>query len=354
MKARPPADASAAMTPTFTRSKYARFSAAEVGRRIGASRPRGRRRTRARPDGSEARTATRRSVQRCTRRGRRTRPRRAPVRGMPSAVPSLPSPAVRPPVPSLCGPSRSGGRALIGGRDATSPRRARSASSTSRARRSALERRPLGVTPGRRRHARPSAARRSRALGITAPSRRTLVSTVVPQARSCPIESASISIAVPDFSPFSHARRRSRPWTTTRSPRCTDVAALCASWRNPETVYQLVSPSSHAPFVRSKYLRVEARRNEVIVSPWLVTCTRGSLPTTPVTVMVSVMSVLLGRRRRGSAARGIRSCSCRTMPRMPRRTSIPAVAAPWATDRRRRARTGEAGRCRGRVDQART
>ena len=51
----------------------------------------------------------------------------------------------------------------------------------------------------------------------------------------------------------------------------TERLVLTASWRNAETVYQLVSPSSQAPFARSKYRCVEASRNEVIASPWLVT-----------------------------------------------------------------------------------
>ena len=55
-------------------------------------------------------------------------------------------------------------------------------------------------------------------------------------------------------------------------------------------VYQLVSPSTQLFCVRSKRRWFDARRNEVIVRPSLVTMWRGLVATRPVRVMMSVMA----------------------------------------------------------------
>ena len=90
---------------------------------------------------------------------------------------------------------------------------------------------------------------------------------------------------------FSHSRIRSRPVTRMRSPFLTETAELVASWRNEVIVYQLVSPSIHLSCDLSKRRWVEASRKLVIASPSLVVTARGSVPTIPVSVMVSDIGV---------------------------------------------------------------
>ena len=87
------------------------------------------------------------------------------------------------------------------------------------------------------------------------------VKTEVPQLRSWPKESASISTEVPALSPLSQSRTRSLPKRVTRSPLETEPAALIANWRNAVMVNQLVSPSTHLLAERSKRRCDDASRN---------------------------------------------------------------------------------------------
>jgi hypothetical protein len=93
-----------------------------------------------------------------------------------------------------------------------------------------------------------------------------------------------MSTVVPVRSPFSQSRMRSRPLSTTRCPFSIELAAWIASWRNAVIVYQLVSPSIHFSWLRSNRRWVDARRNEVIGNPSLVTMCLGGVATRPVMV----------------------------------------------------------------------
>src|SRR5690606_8678934 len=93
----------------------------------------------------------------------------------------------------------------------------------------------------------------------------------------------------PFFSPASHGRTLSRPVTITGSPFLMDVPVFRASWRYAETVYQLVSPSIHADVSRSKRRWGEASLKLVTWVRLAVVTKRGSVPTVPRRVIVSVM-----------------------------------------------------------------
>jgi hypothetical protein len=75
----------------------------------------------------------------------------------------------------------------------------------------------------------------------------------------------------------------SLPYAKILSPLLIEPAVLIARVRNAVMVYQLVSPSTHFIKARSNLRYDEARRNEVIGKPSVVTMWRGVVATKPVT-----------------------------------------------------------------------
>ncbi|KAI3473737.1 hypothetical protein Pfo_031621, partial [Paulownia fortunei] len=120
--------------------------------------------------------------------------------------------------------------------------------------------------------------------------RGTRIQLLMPQARSCPMPSASISTAVPFRPSRSQVRIRTRPVTRMRSPFFSDLWTFAARDRKAVTVYQFVGPFVHDDVLRSQRREGDARRMLEMAMPVSVTRCRGSVATMPQTVIVSFMT----------------------------------------------------------------
>src|SRR5699024_9782879 len=128
------------------------------------------------------------------------------------------------------------------------------------------------------------------------------VTWAVARRRLGPTSSTSSSMTV-RFSPslVSKVRDFSRPWTTTRVPRCRDSATFSPISRHTEQRRNRVSPSLNSPAWRSKIRGVEATVKFATAAPLGVKRSSGSLVRFPTTVM-TVSPAIECSLKRGSCS----------------------------------------------------